>query len=336
MNIQAMKPAKLDLEKKSHRDKLDLYLNSPEYVAEEKVDGCHYFCQAGSFLSIKGVDKTDNFPHLVEAFLKAGLGQAILDGEIYYPDGNKSFGATEITGCKGEEAVRRQEQEYGWIHYVIFDILRDPSGKSLALLPWYRRREILEEVGMEIMKATEHAKVIPVVRSRKQKFLDRTLNAGKEGVVFKHVNGVYVMGKRPMDNWIKYKAEDTDDVIIMGFDDPERVYTGKDVENWPYWEGDVPVTKHYHKGQIGSVVFGKYDGRGELVYLGSCTGLSDKQREEFTNDQDKYIGQVMEIKYMEKTRDGRYRHPNFVRIHPGKRPKECVIEEGEVAKVAGD
>ncbi len=334
MMLQPMKPAKIDLKKASHVDKLHEMYQSPLYVAEPKIDGCHYFCDSGRFLSTRVskttgnlVDKTGNFPHLVEAFLRAELGRIVLDGEIYYPGASNSYDATKITGCLENEAIRRQENELGWISYCMFDVLRDEEGNWLISEPWYVRREYLELIAHRLRTYSEYFHLIPVVRSRKENFLDKMLDEGREGIVLKQIQGVYIPGKRPMWNWMKVKTELEDDVVIMGFDPPEKRYTGKDYENWPYWEEGEPVTKTYYHGLIGSVVFGKYNGEGELVYLGSCTGIDDRMRKEFTENQEEYIGRVMKIKAMEKTADGRYRHPNFLMVHEDKNAFECTIEE---------
>jgi ATP-dependent DNA ligase len=331
MILQPMKPAKLDLDKPSHQKRLDHYMSSPAYVAEPKIDGCHYFLDSGRVLSTqisKGtnslVDKTDNVPHLIEGYLRANLGEIILDGEINYPNKRGSNEATKITGCSASEAVRRQEEELGWVTFTVFDILRDPKGNWLINQPWNIRREALEYAMSLLTKESPYFQLIPVKRSRKQQFLDRILAEGGEGVVLKHTAGIYIPGKRPIDNWVKIKVSDFDDVVVMGFDPPKKEYTGKDYENWPYWEDGIPVSKHYYLNQIGSIAFGKYD-NGELIYLGSCTGIDDALRKELTDNQEQYIGQVMEIKFMEKTADGRYRHPNFVRFHPDKNPYECLI-----------
>lgn len=333
--LEIMKPCKIDPDKASHQEKLQKAFNSPSYIAEKKIDGCHYVCIGGRFFSTQRskktgmpTEKSDNFPHLVEAFVTADLGQAVLDGEIYYPDDNKSYGATKITGCKGDEAVRRQEEEQGWISYMIFDILRTPDGKWLLDQPWKVRREILESLKPQLQEASEHFHVIDVKRSGKEKFLDDVLAAGEEGIVLKHVNGFYIPGKRPMWNWIKLKVDIEDDVVIMDYDPPAKEYTGKDPENWPYWVEGEPVSKHYYYGWIGTIAFGKYDQNGQLVYLGTTSGISESLRKELSENGDAYIGKVIKISAMEKTEDGKYRHPRFLGFHPDKNPEECVIEEG--------
>lgn len=332
--LQPMKPAKLDLDKPSHKQRLDSFFEDPTYIAEPKIDGCHYFSQAGRFLSTQVskktgdlVDKTENFPHLVEGFLRADLGLAILDGEIYYPSASKSYGATKITGCSASEAIRRQEQEFGWIHFAVFDVLRDPNGNWLFNQPWSKRRELLEQILYKINKHCKQYDLVPVRRRKKKQFLEEILSQGGEGIVLKYIHGLYIPSKRPMGNWVKLKTGLEDDVVIMGFDPPTKEYTGNNYDDWPYWEDGEPVSKNYYHGLIGSIAFGKYASDGELKYLGSCTGISDEMRKEFTNNQSSYIGKVITIKAMEMTEDGRYRHPNFVEIHTDKNPEECIIEQ---------
>lgn len=328
--LEVMKPHKLDMEKFSHKTKMEEVFASPSYIAEPKIDGCHYVNVGGRFFSTQiskktgvPVEKTAHLPHLVEGLMKMGSSPMVLDGEIYYP-GWKSYNVTTITGCGEDEAIRRQERS-DWLYYMVFDILRDPDGNWLFNRPWRERRELLERIAGELQEACSYFQVVPVIRSRKQQFLEKELAEGREGAVLKHVNGIYVMGKRPMWNWIKIKIDVEDDVVIMGFEPPVKRYSGTAYETWPYWEDGEPVSKHYAMGWIGSIIFGKYDAEGNLVELGRCTGIDEVQREEFSNYQDQYIGQVMKIKAMEKTEDGKFRHPNFVMLHPDKNPHECVL-----------
>lgn len=329
--IEVMKPAKVDLNKPSHRTKLEEMYKSSEYVAELKIDGCHYVNVAGRFFSTQisaktgvPVEKTGNFPHLVEGLLRANMGNVILDGEIYKP-GWKSYDVTTISGCKHPETAIARQKETGWIRYMVFDILRAPNGEWLFDKPWRVRRELLETVLTELNKECDYFDIVPVRRSRKQQYLEDLLASGQEGIVLKNVNGYYYVGTRPMWNWVKIKAALEDDVIIMGYEPPKKDYTGREYETWQYWENGEPVSKHYYMGWIGTIVFGKFDAKGELVRLGSCSGMSEEERIRFTNDGDNYIGKVMKISAMEKTPDGYYRHPNFLEIHADKNPHECVI-----------
>jgi ATP-dependent DNA ligase len=330
--IEVMKPSKANNEKQAHKTKLDELFKSSQYIAEPKIDGCHYLNIGGRFFSTQiskrtgiPVEKTEQLPHLVEGLLRLSMPNVILDGEIFYP-GWKSYNVTKVTGCNPQEAIRRQERE-DWMYYMVFDILRDPEGNWLFNVPWRKRREILETVCARLVDICPYFKLIPVVRSRKLQYLEKLLADGEEGIVLKYVNGLYHVGKRPMWNWVKIKAELEDDVIIMGYEPPVREYTGKDFSTWPYWEGDIPVSKYHYMGWIGAVVFGKYDQNGQLIRLGTCSGITEDDRKEFSINGDAYVGRVIKIRAMERTPDGFYRHPKFIEVHPDKNPHECVIKQ---------
>lgn len=329
--LEVMKPCRINSDNPRHLDKLDELMESPYYVAEEKIDGCHYLMAKHRFFSTQisrktglPVEKTDNFPHLVEGLKKLDLPQLVLDGEICYP-GKKAQDVITITGALPGEAIRRQEQG-DWVSYMIFDILRAPNGEWLFKQPWRVRRELLEQLASKLEAACPYLKVVPVTRRGKKEFLEEVLERGGEGIVLKYVEGRYLRGKRPMWNWVKVKTEIEDDVVIVGFEPPVKEYTGKEIETWPYWIDGEPVTKFYYHGWIGSIIFGKYTKTGILVPLGKCSGMEESERARFSASPQEFIGRVIKIRAMERTRDGAYRHPQYICLHPDKNPQECVIE----------
>jgi ATP-dependent DNA ligase len=153
-----MKPSKVNMDNPSHLRKLDEILEDPNYIAEEKMDGCHYLAIKGRFFSTHietsdgvptgfPVEKTENFQHLSDRLAEFGS-KLILDGEIYIPGGT-SQDATSITGSSPDEAIRKQK-EYGFIHYRVFDILRDTDGQWLINKPWHERRRIMEQIAEQL------------------------------------------------------------------------------------------------------------------------------------------------------------------------------------------
>jgi len=328
--LAVMKPDSIDNNNANAVKRLEECFSSPDYIVEEKIDGQHYLCIAGRFFSTHiskktqwPVEKTENFPHLSAVFHDAGLGYTILDGEINYP-GKKSQDVSAASNSGIEKAILYQEKN-GWVRFTVYDILRAPNGEWLIHKPWRQRRELLEAIGAKLAKMTTHVVVNPVVFDKKREFVDQLLDEGKEGGVLKHVDGLYVLGQRPAWNQIKVKQELEDDVILVGYNPPTREYTGKDVATWAYWENGEPVTELHYKKYIGSLSIGKYNKQGQLITLGSISGMTMSERAEFTNNPDKYIGQVVHIKGMEKTRDGSYRHFTFVQMHPDKNSSECTL-----------
>ena len=340
-------------------DQMEKVWNSSEYWAEEKYDGSRYLCMGGRFFSRREskedklpVEKTDRVPHL-EEIGRYHLPDHIVDGEIYY-EGKTSNEVTSILGSLPKRAVELQE-ERGKLKYVIYDILYT-NGQWITDKPYHQRREILEHLYHVITtqdpSVEAYLEISNLEKTDKKNFNKRILLNGGEGVMLKNVNGKYHPDKKPRWNWIKVKTEIDDDVIITGYKDPVRLYEGKELESWQYWETEhgqlylalegrsevvstfiengievEPVTRNYYNGWIGSLVFSKYNADGELEQVGRCTGINDKDRSMFTENQDKYLGEVIEIKAMEMTKDGHFRHPNFVRLRPDKNPEECVINE---------
>jgi ATP-dependent DNA ligase len=108
--------------------------------------------------------------------------------------------------------------------------------------------------------------------------LQRANHLGHEGLVL-----------RQDDRWIKIKPEETHDVAITGFVEGQ----GK------------------HLGRLGYVKTSKGD-------VGS--GFTDIEREILWSEAKaaRLIGQVIEVRCMHFTPNGKFRHPSFVRMRPDK------------------
>jgi ATP-dependent DNA ligase len=95
----------------------------------------------------------------------------------------------------------------------------------------------------------------------------------------------------------------TYDVVIMGYEEGKGKY----------------------QGLIGSIVFGLYKD-GTLIECGKCSGMTDDVRKDFTMKQQKYIGRVIEIGAMERTKEGNFRHPAFKSLRDDKKASDCTWE----------
>lgn len=328
--FQVMKPNVIKDDNDNDHAKLLRILQSPQYEAEQKIDGCHYNCIGGRFFSthiseITGVpvEKTANFPHIAQAIEFLGWNKILLDGEINYP-GKTSQDVTSVTGTTdGDKAIAYQEQ-HGWVEYRVFDMLRDPDGHWLLNLTWQERRTILDGIAAKMHELCPQIVVNPYVINDKQKFVRDILDNGGEGAVIKRRNGLYIPGKNPKWEWMKIKQHDSEDVVITGFAPPKKAYSGTDYQNWLYWENGDPVSKNYHFGWIGSIKYGKYH-NGQLTECGQCGGINEADRKHMTEHPEQYIGKVMQVDFMEKTNAGNNRHCTFVQLHPDKNPFECIM-----------
>ena len=117
--------------------------------------------------------------------------------------------------------------------------------------------------------------------------------AGKEGVMVKSFEHLYQRGKR-IDGWWKMKPEDTADGRITGI-------------NQAFAEDG---TAHE---RAGSITVELEDGS-----VASPAGLEHALAADMFYHPEKYIGQWVEFKFMERDRQGGYRHPSFVRFREDK------------------
>ena len=100
-------------------------------------------------------------------------------------------------------------------------------------------------------------------------YYELIVSTGGEGLIVKPKNGRY-HHKRGWE-YSKVKKFLTREMIVMGFSEPTREYTGKDVKKWGFWVdkqnkrvtgnfyGDsnyTPVTKFYFYNQVGNLLLG--------------------------------------------------------------------------------
>ena len=145
-------------------------------------------------------------------------------------------------------------------------------------------------------------------------------------MVFKDKEAPYKQGKRPKDNF-KVKEETTFDVVVTGFIEPVKEYTGKEADTWPYIINGELVTKSFYNGWKAGFVIGAYDG-GELKEIGTISsGMTDYLREDTAKNPDKYLGCVIEIKAMsvDKKRHS-IRHGRFIKVREDKNQEDCTFD----------
>lgn len=201
-------------------------------------------------------------------------------------------------------------------------------------------------------------------------YYELIVSTGGEGLIVKPKNGRY-LHKRGWE-YSKIKKFLTRDLIVTGFSEPTKEYTGKEIKKWTYWVhkdtdvrklgnfyGDknyIPVTKYYFYNQVGVMRLGvlitseeyeamKPNKRGVIInYFNKyvmevceCGGFDDETRQYFTDNKDKLIGSVVEVKANELFRDsGKMRHPRYMRMRFDKEPERCIwrdhIGDSEVTK----
>lgn len=315
---------------------------SGDYIGARKMDGAFYkFIKdedgnmelLGRSKSVSGdyLNKIDWVPQLHNFFYSLPNGTCLL-GEIYFPENEGSNHVTTIMGCLKDKAIARQEAGEK-LHYYIFDVLA-LNNKSFLNKPIENRIEALLGIAREdfSMDYIDWATYFEGVKLWEE--LQSILASGGEGIVITKKGTNYQPGKRPARQTCKVKKElqETLDVVILDANPPTRLYKGKEILTWKYWEnirtgekieGELykeysegaplePVTKSYWNNWAGSLIIGaKKDDK--LVVVGSLSGLT----EDVLSNWKDYKGKVAEITGMQVFGETKgIRHPKFVNWRP--------------------
>ena len=291
-------------------------LDHPEWVFEVKWDGYRAIAELRdgqvSLYTRNLISLNKRYLPIAEALQNFGL-EAVLDGEIVVVDdqGRPDF----------QMLQNYQKSGRGHLLYYVFDLLY-LNGHDLTNLPLGVRKDLLNK----ILPADKHLKFSDHVWKEGVLFLQVVKDKGLEGIVAKHSQSSYLMGKRTRQ-WLKIKTQLTQEGVIAGFTAPRggRKY-------------------------FGSLVLGVYEG-GELVYIGhSGGGFGAANQKKIHSMLQPLIRKecpfrieppsdtpvtwvkpelVCEVAFTGWTADGLMRQPVFTRLREDKDAREVVRESQE-------
>lgn len=240
------------------RDNVRTKIFSADWTGGEKKDG--FFARlivdddGNITLTPRNRNTKGEFPNKIEwvpqimPFVNSLPRGTCLLGELYFPSNPGSKNVQTIMGCLKEKALSRQDAGEK-IHFYIFDCLAY-NGTLTKDLGFARRAEYVDEIEQL------HSGFTPYVQFANYYWTDdlwrrlqEILADGGEGMVLMHKDGVYEPGKRPSKTTLKVKKElaQTIDCFFTGYSTPPtKLYTGKEIESWPYWFNEASET--YAKG----------------------------------------------------------------------------------------
>ena len=325
---------------------------SGNYLGARKMDGAYYrFIKdmdgnmrlQGRSKSVNGgyLDKLDHVPHLMDFFNKLPNGTCLL-GEIYFPKNEGSSNVTTIMGCLTDKAIARQEKGEK-LHYYIFDIWA-----------WDGESYMEKKCEDRFTKLGLLASVYPPEYVEWAEYvsghdlwvhLQTILANGGEGIVMTKKGTVPQPGKRPARKTLKVKkelAENIDCFFTGHATAPTRLYSGKELKTWKYWErlrdgakleaelyedyknGEAiePVTKPYFHGWAGSLEIGVMKD-GKEIAIGLLSGLT----EEIKANPAAMRHQCIEVAAMEVLPTGGIRHGKLKQFRPDLTPADCTFEK---------
>lgn len=271
------------------------------------------------------------FPELVEAIGKLKARQFVLDGEIVVPlKGKFSFDDLLMRIHPAASRVMKLAEETP-AKLIVFDLLVDDRGQSLADLTLRERRKKLDAFAKKMLAKNRSIELSPCTANlRIAKDWLRSAGLNLDGVIAKRIDLPYQSGNR--HGMVKVKRLRTADCVIGGFR-----YAS---------EGKV----------VGSLLLGLYDTRGLLHHVGFSSSFKTAEKPGLTKKLQKLIKPpgftgnapggpsrwatersaewqplvpklVVEVQYDHFT-GGRFRHgTRFLRWRPDKKPRQCTFDQ---------
>lgn len=286
-----------------------------------------------------------------ESFFKSLPAGTCLLGELYFPKQRGSRKVTTILGCLKNKAIERQEKGEKLSFYV-FDVWAY-NGKSMLNRTMVERVECLKEIEDKFGQNQPNIQFAKYCDGEEAwDKLGEYLSQGLEGVVLYRKDGKPEPGKRTAHKTLKVKmeVETTIDAFLDGnFKRPTRLYGGKEIESWCFWENSKtservnknmyfeyshgepwePVTKPYWHNWASAVSFSVMRD-GKPFHIGWISGIPDSLKEEIITKNEVWKGKVAELTAMEIEKiSGEYslRHAKIVNWRPDKSAEDCSFDQ---------
>ena len=294
----------------------------PGWNYEFKWDGVRVLALFGGgppdLFARSGAVVTSAYPEIADLRLPEGT---LLDGEMVVLDaqGRPSFTALAERMHVRERQRAARLAATSPVTYMIFDLLFY-GGEDFTGLPYLARRERLEELdlaGPRWMVPPSFGDGPATEAAARENRL--------EGVVAKRSGSVYLPGARSPD-WVKVKFDRTGDYVIGGWRAGVRKLGGLLV--------GVPTPDGLaFRGRVGGGI-GAAAEKALLERLAPLASATSPFVEGAVPREDSRGAHwvrpelVVEVRYGNRTPDGRLRFPRFLRLRSDKTPEECA-EEGE-------
>ncbi|MFI7022987.1 non-homologous end-joining DNA ligase [Micromonospora sp. NPDC049900] len=262
-----------------------------------------------------GVEITTAYPELIP--LGEQVDDALLDGEVVRFDraGRPSFTALAERMHVRDPAKAARLAASGPVTYMIFDLLR-LRGTDLTGWSYTRRRQALDGLGLGAARWT-----VPPVFPDGPATYAAAGEHGLEGVMAKRADSTYRPGVRSPE-WVKVKLEVTGDFVIGGWRPGARRIGGLLV-GVPAADGRL-VYRGRVGGGIGAALERELLRELEPLRTTASPFGGDVPREDARGAIWVTPQVVVEVKYGQRTPDGRLRFPRLLRLRPDKSAQEVT------------
>jgi bifunctional non-homologous end joining protein LigD len=303
------------------------------WLFELKLDGYRLLaCKRGGealLLTRNGNDYTEVFPEIARAVQALPLDSCIIDGEVVVLDesGIPRFALLQQRGrISSPLDIKRAAVELPAAFFV-FDLLSFEDF-DVRSLPLARRKELLAQLIPKLgaVRYLDH-----IVREG-DAFLKQVTALGLEGIIAKKADAPYRGGRT--DKWLKIKAEQTGDFVVVGFTEPNGSRPGFGaLQLADYVNGALVYAGRAGTGfndgllrelraMLDPIVRRDPPCHGPVFKPGAEPRASEEIPETKTTTWTDPV-HVVEVRFREWTPDGVLRHPAFLRVRTDKRPHDC-------------
>jgi bifunctional non-homologous end joining protein LigD len=292
----------------------------PGWVYERKLDGQRVLAVRASgrtrLYARSGRDVTVAFPEVAEAIEAQASRDFVVDGEVVAFEGSRTSFARLQPRIQVTSAERARRSGVP-VWFYVFDALR-ADGEDLRRLPLLERKRRLRG----LLTFADPLRYTPHRRRDGAAYYERACRSGWEGLIAKREDAPYA-GRRT-DTWLKFKCEAGQELVVVGWTDPEGSRVG-----------------------LGALLLGHHDGD-DLVYAGKVgTGFSEQVLRDLharlsalevsespcTRGSRPRSGVhwaepelVAEVAFTEWTSAGQLRHPRYLGLRTDKEARDVVRE----------
>lgn len=263
-----------------YEKKISGYKEDTTFVVTQKLDGFRAVVEVnnGQVVSIKTrkgktINGLTELSKDIEANISASLGHFVFDGELLLEDPENKWTSGERFQRTGQ--MISTDGECVGMGFHIFDALPfDEFQGGVSKENYITRRKNY----LETFASGKLVRTVPVLGTSDIKGIpawsDYATERGFEGVMLNDPNAKYETKRTK--GLLKVKKMHTADLQVVGF---EEAIDGK------------------NRGSLKSLII-QLD---ENNTFNVSSGLTEEQREDIWNNQEKYLGKIVEIKYFEET-----------------------------------
>ncbi len=266
----------------------------------------------------RGEDVTARFPECAGALARLPWRELVIDAELVALDdrGHPSFGRLQRRARLTSPREIERAMVAQPVTLVVFDLLA-LEGYDLRPLPLLARKKILRAILPPAgpMRYSDH------IATRGEAMYEQVVAMGLEGCVAKKADTPYRSGRS--GDWLKIRADRTDDFAIVGFTRSSGARTGFGALHLAAMRDGALV----YAGRVGTgFKTAEADRLAEALEASrrvdpACTGAVPRGDDHVWVDP----AHVCEVRYKEITGDGMLRHPVWLRLRDDRSVAECVF-----------